>query len=463
MNQEKYSRWLFLVLFTAFILRGGALFINLRSFDTDPDQYRALARNLRVYHIFGSEQTPTAFRPPLYPASLAAFSYLSTDRPKTTSINSHRMISFKLSPNASVAFLHWILGILTVLLVFLLGRRFQLSPRLCAFAALLTAADPILLQQSRLIMTETLAAFLGILLIFLLSKLQSLGPNGQRRLCLFTGGIASLASLGRPTFLAFGLIVFALLVLLELTKKAALFSPILFLLGLTLFLLPWGYRNAQKLGRFSLTTTHGGYTLFLANNDSLYDHQQGTAPLKGLWNPEEFQSRLKKELDQEARSKGIPEGSVEMELFQDQWTQEKAKEVIKSRPKDFRRAVVWRFAHLWQPRPYKTADQESKEQFLARNAIGIFYGLEILLALFGLGKVLYGLLRRRLTYGWLWPLALILSVQLPHLLYWTNMRMRGPIEPAIALLVAGLFYRVRGLAKEENKEVRQAIELSPKK
>ena len=80
-----------------------------------------------------------------------------------------------------------------------------------------------------------------------------------------------------------------------------------------------------------------------------------------------------------------------------------------------------------------------------RYAIGVFYGLELFFALVGLIGLIGICIRRRknalskksktfIETPFLWGVLLILSVQIPHLVYWTNMRMRAPLEVFIPLL-----------------------------
>ena len=47
--------------------------------------------------------------------------------------------------------------------------------------------------------------------------------------------------------------------------------PAAFALGVLLVLSPWAIRNQLQFGRPIVTTTHGGYTLLLANNPEFYD------------------------------------------------------------------------------------------------------------------------------------------------------------------------------------------------
>ena len=87
---------------------------------------------------------------------------------------------------------------------------------------------------------------------------------------------------------------------------------------------------------------------------------------------------------------------------------------------------------------------------LARYAVASFYCIEFLILLIGIFQVV--LLNRRhktnrslkelLSSPYIWGIWLILSIQIPHLFYWTNMRMRAPIQVALPVILLGLIYRI---------------------
>ena len=81
-----------------------------------------------------------------------------------------------------IAVLHAALGAATVLLTALAARRWGLGPARVLLAAAIVALDPVLVAQSRMVMTETLAAFL------LAASLAALGQPGRRGAAL--GGMA---------------------------------------------------------------------------------------------------------------------------------------------------------------------------------------------------------------------------------------------------------------------------------
>lgn len=87
-SKRRPSPFIWLIVATL-LVRGAVLFPALRSFDADPDDYRRLAENWAVYNVFGTETTPTAFRPPLYPWTLKTFVFPLTradERPATPNV-----------------------------------------------------------------------------------------------------------------------------------------------------------------------------------------------------------------------------------------------------------------------------------------------------------------------------------------------------------------------------------------
>jgi hypothetical protein len=64
--------------------------------------------------------------------------------------------------------------------------------------------------------------------------------------------------------------------------------------------------------------------------------------------------------------------------------------------------------------------------------VGGWYVLEYALAAIGL----WGLGRLLIRPPWLWGTLLCGGFSLVHLVYWSNMRMRSPLLPVVALLAA---------------------------
>ena len=179
--------------------------------------------------------------------------------------------------STSVAILHWVIGVATVLLVYRLSQDWGLG-RWGLLAAMLVACDPILLNQSSLVMTETLATLLAVLALLCLTR-SAAEPKLESRLsfrtsyqhAFFSGASVALAALCRPTFLVWGAAVgLALLLSSRAPYRQRLWLAGAFVLSAGVVLAPWAIRNACVFDRFIVTTTHGGYTLWLGNNPEFY-------------------------------------------------------------------------------------------------------------------------------------------------------------------------------------------------
>lgn len=471
------SSYLLMAILIATIVRGGILFRSLDSFNADPDAYQRLADNLWTFGVFGSGKTPTAFRPPLYPASLSALIYLrsSADRPdskpsdQTTQKTNSKWQNYfdaklALSKNAAIALWHWLLGVAAVALAFALAVNLGLSKRLACLASLLVAVDPILLGQSRLVMTETMAAFFAVLCLLaaaLAVKRRNVSNAAFAYLTL--GLLLGLATLCRPTFFAFAAFVGLNLLVVEFVnrKKRPILRLAALLCGLALVVAPWTARNYRVFNRPIATTTHDGYTLMLANNPELYRHYQTADPFS-LWDPAAFHKRTESEYARALQDAQIAPGSTNAELFQNEWTRAQAVDAIQKEPHAFLFSCLVRACELWRVAPHdvdptiaasaRSASPQSSAKIDAfknlRFGIGAFYIVELTLAFVGALKLWFA--RRKAKRAdpalqcaclspWIWGFLLVISVQIPHLFFWTNMRMRAPLEVFIPIVAVFVF------------------------
>ena len=104
----------------------------------DPDNYLPLARAVAAGDGFSLHGRPTAYRPPLYPLLLA---------PSTLVLGEHALWG--------IALLHLAMGAGTIWLTAVAAKISGLSFARSIFAAFVTACDPVLVWQSRSVMTET--------------------------------------------------------------------------------------------------------------------------------------------------------------------------------------------------------------------------------------------------------------------------------------------------------------------
>jgi hypothetical protein len=457
------------VLLFTLVARGGVLWALRDNLADDPDAYRQIAENLLRHGVFamgsGDNPPPTAYRPPLYPIVL---SNLPAAGGQSVSL-------------AKVAALHLFLGVATVWLTWLTARRvgqaseasadrrsdastptLTPSPRGSAagaalthptLAALLVACDPLLLHQQSLVMTETLATFLAILALWCLAKFSDCRSWFWAGL---SGGAIGLAVLCRPTFLPWlGLVAVAMLVVrggrdckLQLAncKLPPRWSSIIarrlanaaFLVAIAAGVLaPWVIRNQRVLGTPIVTTTHGGYTLWLGNNVSFYDwlrHDQTGLP----WDVERGRSaehRAKEALPRVNvlfRLMNDKSLTVSKERFEDQFHIELARDSIYRDPYGFLRACLYRIGQLWSPLPHKLTADESLGRRWLRYATCAWYCGVFALAAVGVWRLRWQLARP----PWVWGLLLCLAFTAVHTLYWSNLRMRAPLMPFVALVAA---------------------------
>lgn len=292
----RYFSSLGFVLCFALLVRGGTLWLTPNALVNDPDGYLRLATNLVTFKTFGAGTTLTAYRPPLYPIVLSPCVAVGVGNDDVVEM--------------AIMALHVLLGAATVGLVWLLAQQWGLGRGGAALAAILVACDPILLASSTLVMTETLATFLATAGLVVLtwagrertiagsqqrteftreegSLPRAVGPWSLLRYAI-AGAVLALASLCRPAFLLWTLAAGVVLLWQAVPKRPLvdensrgpmangriannLRISAAFAVGVLLTLSPWAIRNALQLDRPMVTTTHGGYTLYLANNPDFYN------------------------------------------------------------------------------------------------------------------------------------------------------------------------------------------------
>jgi 4-amino-4-deoxy-L-arabinose transferase-like glycosyltransferase len=402
------TRWkhLLLVIGLAGVVRGGWLWWSFDDLRADPDSYRKLAVHVLETGTYGyrlptspasASLRPTAFRPPLYPWLLVGCGW--TDH----------------VGGLSVAVLHFVMGVSTVVLVWLLGRWWRLGDG-ALWASALAACDPILVRHSSLVMTETAATLLAVLGLLGLTRLTTRPTLWTG---VWTGGILGLSILCRPTFLPWcGAVAAVILLTPALDVPRRWRASAALLVGAGLILAPWVARNLLVLGRPLATTTHGGYTVLLGNNESYYRFL-ADADWRAVWHSEEL----------DARCSAVKAALGHDEIAFDRWAYREAWDCIRRQPGMFVRACLVRVAYLWGLVPHRIDSAETTAGQMVRYAVGLWYGLLFLLA--ATGSVSLG---RRLWHPpWLWGLLLGLSFTAVHLLYWSNLRMRAPLMPVVCL------------------------------
>ncbi len=378
---------------------------NLWRLGEDVDDYLRLAENISIWRTFGTFDIPEAYRPPLYPLVLVPAYWIESF------LNVPWGARF-----AVIAGLHLIMGAATVVFTYRAADRWGLG-NWSILAAVLVAADPLLVHNSRLAMTESFAAFFVAASLNLLGTIDS---NANWHRSLIAGVVLGLGMLCRTTLWSFTFLTILVSAAVRPIDRTTRWRQAGVVLCVAMAVqVPWVVRNWRCLGWPVLTTTHGGYTLLLGNNDVFYDevlHQ----PLGSTWSKESLER-----WQQEVRMASALAGSAN-ELAYDAYCYRRALATIRSRPADFLRSIVYRIVSFWRITPHATDEYSIR----IRLACALFYLPELLLMVIGLAD-------RR---AWQWPLVLLptalISFTLVHAVYWSDMRMRAPIMPAVALLAA---------------------------
>ena len=393
-------RWLTAVLLIAALLRLGFICWRPASLHEDRDLYWGIAQRIVAGDGFVHPELghPTAYRPPLYPLLLAAIIGCGGGL-------------------KTLAAVQIILGTATVGMTWLLARRLSLG-RNTLIAAMLVAVNPLLVQATSLAMTETLCTFLVTACL--------LAAMTERRVML--GLLVGLAALCRPTMFAFaGLSVIVFLLRRfrqDSSPDRGWRRPAIVAITCIIVIAPWAVRNWSMFGKPIITTTHGGYTLLLGNNDEAY-REEISQPSGSLWDSRPWQQSLEEDL----QTAGI---ALSDELARDRWMSERAWDWIARHPREFAAACWLRIKRFWNVSP--AGADAAGLPIIARWILAAFYSFELLAAAIGLWRL------HRDEWSTWWPLiVLIVSLSLVHLVYWSNLRMRAPIEPALALLAVTSF------------------------
>jgi 4-amino-4-deoxy-L-arabinose transferase-like glycosyltransferase len=305
--------------------------------------------------------------------------------------------------------LHLTLGAGTVWLTATAARGSGLSRNRALFAAVIVACDPVLVWQSRSVMTETPTAFLLALGFAGLCRPGVWGP------ALGGAGLA-LAALCRPSVLPGTLLTIAAAAIARPgSSTARVVRAGLMGFAVLTILSPWMLRNFVRFGEPIWTTTHGGYTLALANNP-VYYREVLDGPPGRVWTGHDqwiwWDSVNRK-------TTGLSEPQA------DRYLRDEALKLARAEPAAFGRATLARLAHFWAVAPAASVYPAPARWATLIWTLPLFLALAI------------GLLQPSV---WTWPRVsatiAILGLTIVHSFFWTDLRMRAPIVPAIALVAA---------------------------
>lgn len=446
--------WLFVVLFVT-IVRAVVVF-SPGTLQSDPDSYQKVATELAIRGTFSLDGRPTAYRPPLYPLLLAGPILWCGD-----------------SWRWGVAGIHLLLGLATILLSASVAKRL-FGSGVYEPTVVLVGLDPLLLHSSRLIMTETVSAFFAALTIWV-----AVGLTFQSSIWrwFFLGASVGACALTRPPFLFWpvGAVVVAGLLWAarrerpkrpsdqssstpEVTREMARRNSraglagrrkwvclVAAVVGMTVALCPWVIRNIVVFGRPIVGTTHGGYTFYLANNPDFYaflSNPRGQL----VWEAGEFNRQWTNLVQDVAKGD---------ELAADRLAYRQAWDVIKAQPGMFAYSCVYRACQLWRPVPHQLDPAEDISGRLLRWAVGAFYLIEYVLAAVGLLMILRAFRHTAQGSGifafLVWGGGLMLTLTAVHTVYWSNIRMRAPLIPSLAVCAAlGLQTLLKSITRRES-------------
>ncbi len=355
----------------------------------DTDAYVTIADNLAAgggYSIASGE--PTAYRPPLYPLYIA-------------------LVRAVTGGNAPAI---WIQAVMQAFVVFLVAwlARGIIGDLFALVAAALVAMDPYQIALTNEFMTECFySVVVALSVAAFVWALRSRSPAKYA----FAGLLAGAGGITRPEFLLF--IPGALVVLvLRGQRRRRLICAAAFVLVAALPPLGWGARNRHALGSWVFTTTHGGYTHRLAYNPVFYrEVVSGAAPLWKAESLEEWQ----KGLEVEAAGMG--------EVERDAANYREANAFIREDPGGAAQIAVYEMLRFWAAVPRRARG-------LTAVVLAIFYILLAGLAIVGV----YVAWRKRPTAM---LVAYIMAAEtLTHAWYWSDVRMRVPFHPLLAVLTA---------------------------
>jgi 4-amino-4-deoxy-L-arabinose transferase-like glycosyltransferase len=434
-----YRAWhaVMTLLFLAAVVRGGVLSARFGDLSGDPDGYREIADAVQGTKLFGRKYVvsrnplvrwplaETAYRPPLYPYALVA---VAGDRALTP---------------LRIALFHWALGVSSVLLTFYLAQAWGLTRSVAMLAALLVALDPILLRQSTQVMTETLAVFVALSALVALTRFARRPEPFE---AMLVGVALAVCVLCRPTFIAFALLIIACVPLLRAPLVRRVTNLAVCCLTASLIVAPWPFRNYVDLGTPIVSTTHGGYTLALGNNVSFYEHLASGEAWQTPFDAEA--SRLRQDI---RRARGRVTTSAHWEIENDRAAYLVAFDAIRDNPGMFGSSCVYRLWRFWSPLAMQLSPAESRPVRWVRYAAAFWYVTVFVLAIVGARR----LGRQLFAVPWLWGMLLCLSFTVVHLFYWSDMRMRAPLMPIVAMLAAAGCHSI--VAKARKRISQQSV------
>lgn len=367
--------------------------------------YHMLAKNIAAGAGFAdSEGRPTALRSPAYPFILGAVYKV---------FGPHKIYG---------RFLQILLGTAVVFLVFFTSARY-FDKVTAALAAALAAFNPFMIFSSGYLLAENLYTLLLLLGLYFVPKPENL--TGKLRNPLLAGAFLAGAALtlrAAPPLavwmLAAGIIFGAG------PKRRRCFYGLLTAGLFLLILLPWSFRNQNKLGGWVGTTTSGGMEFYQGNNPGILDfkyYRGGAVPPAALPMYHRLTAASEVERDQMARRMG--------------------REFLGHNLRYAPKLAWWKFVRFWGLQSAVGIKEYKKKWWPEEESIlrpmsggfdeGMVYGLTVL-PLFIAGIIV----TRRRWKELLFLYGLVAVHTLTALVFFGSIRGRLPVEPVIVMFAA---------------------------
>jgi len=376
-----------LILVGAFCARLGVSLISTEGQIDDRDAYFVLGWNIALTGTFvDADGSFTAFRPALYPIALAA------------------VIKAFGTSGAGVYILNALLGSVSVFCVYLITKRL-VGPAAAALAAAAAAIEPYLVLISADVMSESLFIPLGLLVIYFVLA----ADGGSRSKAVLAGVFLALLVLCRPEGIVFILPVLIGFLALKKNPSLCRTSVIIFLSVFCAIYSSWVCRNYLRFNAFIPFTTHGGYTLYLGNNESFYE----SASRGRKWDDSGFKKWT--------QMNNAETGQMD-ELEKNDYFYEKAKEFIRGNPRRFFHLMWLKLVRFWRLYPHGVSG-------VIAGMAGAYTGLLYVLSIAG-AVVLFAKKKRE----FLIIIMPIIFICIVHMIYWSQIRFRVPLHPLFVIL-----------------------------
>lgn len=239
---------------------------------------------------YGSENAQI-FRAPLYPVMLAPLTWIPD---RSTAILAARLVGC-------------LLGTLAVGLLVVLASRLG-GPCAGWAAGAIGAVYPAAIGMSGIVLSEALFMPLMVLHLLLWQAAWTADAKDFWRPALLAGVCAGLATLARPSWLLFLPFAGVLGVLLGSHRRRHLAIAGISLVGLSITMSPWWFRNAYLTGRFVPTTLQVGPSLY----DGLHAGATGASDEGMAF----MQALLAEQLEEDRTSREPPPSTLEFRIHQ---------------------------------------------------------------------------------------------------------------------------------------------------